>query len=487
MFKHLSPIIISSLIAAQLAAGCATIATPSPTAPPRVLLPPITQPPPTPTVTEEPPPATPEPAVTAVESAVDLRSPEQAALDAVAGQKLGGSVSVLGDWVGTQQDSFLAMVKPFTDATGIQVQYSGTQELATALNKAIDGENPPDLAAMPDPALLASLASQGKLVDLKQVLDLNSIKNQYTQSWVDLGTSHGTLAGMAMNALPKSLIWYNPKAFAAKGYQAPSSWDELSSLTRQIVDTGVTPWCIGLGGGALTGRPGTDWIEDFILNKSGDQAYNDWWHGTIPWTDPKILNAWQAWGQIVSDPKMVNGGINGMLTMNFASADALLFTTPPDCYLVHQGSQQVSSLIQDNPGLVPGEDFDFFLFPPAQAGGTASSIVNVDMLGMLKKTPQSTALYKYLLSPEAQAIWVESGTVLSPNRQVPLDSYPDQLTKKLARILVGLQVATLDASDMMPVAMDKAFLKAVMDYVQSPPDLNRILANLESIRADAYK
>jgi hypothetical protein len=40
---------------------------------------------------------------------------------------------------------------------------------------------------------------------------------------------------------------------------------------------------------------------------------------------------------------------------------------------------------------------------------------------------------------------------------------------------------------MMPVAMDKAFLKAVMDYVQSPPDLNRILANLESIRADAYK
>ena len=37
-------------------------------------------------------------------------------------------VHVLGTWGGNEQDSFLAMVKPFEDKTGIKVSYEGTRD-----------------------------------------------------------------------------------------------------------------------------------------------------------------------------------------------------------------------------------------------------------------------------------------------------------------------------------------------------------------------
>jgi hypothetical protein len=38
----------------------------------------------------------------------------------------------------------------------------------------------------------------------------------------------------------------------------------------------------------------------------------------------------------------------------------------------------------------------------------------------------------------------------------------------------------------MPNAMNKAFFQAVVKYVQNPADLDSILANLDTVQADAY-
>lgn len=42
-----------------------------------------------------------------------------------AGERLGGTVSVLATWGGDEQDSFLAMVRPFEERTGVRVEYEG--------------------------------------------------------------------------------------------------------------------------------------------------------------------------------------------------------------------------------------------------------------------------------------------------------------------------------------------------------------------------
>jgi alpha-glucoside transport system substrate-binding protein len=73
------------------------------------------------------------------------------------------------------------------------------------------------------------------------------------------------------------------------------------------------------------------------------------------------------------------------------------------------------------------------------------------------------------------------------NKRVPLDVYPDALAKNAGQIMANAKVVRFDASDQMPSAMNDAFWKAILDYVQSPDKLDSILANLDTIQKDAYK
>jgi len=75
---------------------------------------------------------------------------------AMAGQ-VGGSVSVLGVWGGQELDIFNAMVKPFTDATGVKVEFTGTRDINAVLTTEVAAGNPPDIAGLPGPVRWRSL------------------------------------------------------------------------------------------------------------------------------------------------------------------------------------------------------------------------------------------------------------------------------------------------------------------------------------------
>jgi alpha-glucoside transport system substrate-binding protein len=72
----------------------------------------------------------------------------------------------------------------------------------------------------------------------------------------------------------KSLVWYVPENFEDAGYEVPETMEELKALTEQIVADGETPWCIGLGSGAATGWPATDWVEDMMLRTQPPEVYD---------------------------------------------------------------------------------------------------------------------------------------------------------------------------------------------------------------------
>src|SRR5947207_15759818 len=83
-----------------------------------------------------------------------------------AGQRIGGTVNVLATWGGDEQDSFLAMVRPFEEQTGVRVQYEGTRDLNAVLTTRVQGGNPPDVAGLPGPGQMRELARRGSLIDL---------------------------------------------------------------------------------------------------------------------------------------------------------------------------------------------------------------------------------------------------------------------------------------------------------------------------------
>jgi alpha-glucoside transport system substrate-binding protein len=402
--------------------------------------------------------------------------------------KIGGKVTVLATWGGSEQDSFLAMVKPFEEQTGIKVEYEGTRDLNAVLTTRVQGGNPPDVAGLPGPGQMAEFARAGKLIDLGSTLDQAAMKQQYAEDWLKLGQVDGKQYGILIKTALKGPIWYNPKEFQkVSGGTVPKTWDELLALSQKIADSGTAPWCIGLGSGAASGWPGTDWIEDIVLRQAGPDAYDQWHQGKLKWSSPEIKRAWETWGRIVGNEKMVYGGKQAMLATAFGDAGNPMFASPPRCYLHHQGSFITDFFVKANPNLKPVEDFNLFPFPTIDPRYAGAQEVAGDLFGMFKDTPQARALMKYLTTPEAQSIWVKRGGAISPNKSVPADAYPDPLAKQMAQAMLAATTVRFDASDLMPEAMNNAFWKAVLDYVQNPGSLDSILATLDRVQADAYK
>jgi alpha-glucoside transport system substrate-binding protein len=403
-------------------------------------------------------------------------------------QRIGGTVSVLATWGGSEQDSFLAMVKPFEERTGIRVQYEGTRDLNAVLTTRVQGGNPPDVAGLPGPGQMAEFARQGKLIDLGGVLDQSQLRQQYTEDWLKLAQVDGKQVGIFIKVAMKGPIWYNTSAFnQVSGGNTPKTWTDLMQLSERIASGGTTPWCVGLESGAASGWPGTDWLENIILRQAGPDVYDRWAQGQVKWSSPEIKRAWETWGQIVGNPQMVFGGRQAILSTPFGDAGNPMFLNPPRCYMISQGSFFTDFLTKAPGNPKPGEGFNFFPFPTIDQRYEGVQVVAGDLFGMFRDTPQARALMQYLTTPEAQEIWVKRGGALSPNQRVSPDSYPDPVSKQLGQALVNAKNVRFDGSDLMPEAMNAAFWRAVLDFVQNPGNLDSILSRLDQVQADAYR
>src|SRR5690606_7010961 len=151
--------------------------------------------------------------------------------------------------------------------------------------------SPPDIAVLPQPGLIADLASKGLLAALGADTEA-WLRDNYAagDSWVSLGTYKGADGAAALFAFPykidvKSLVWYVPENFEDAGYDVPETMEDLKALTEQIVADGGVPWCIGLGSGGATGWPATDWVEDMMLRTQPPEVYDQWYRHEIPFTD----------------------------------------------------------------------------------------------------------------------------------------------------------------------------------------------------------
>src|SRR5216683_2732797 len=195
-----------------------------------------------------------------------------------------GSIKILAAWSGQEQASFFAVLKPWEDKTGIKVNYEYSRDLDALLTTRVGAGNPPDLAAAPSPTTLTNFAKQGKVIALDDKIDVASLKSNYSQSWIDLGTINGKLYETFSWVAVKGLIWYDPKNFQAKGYNVPANWQSLLDLQSTIKTGGTTPWCVALESGSASGWPGSDWLKEIVLSQSGPSVYDGWVAGTQKWS-----------------------------------------------------------------------------------------------------------------------------------------------------------------------------------------------------------
>jgi hypothetical protein len=369
-------------------------------------------------------------------------------------QNIGGSVTLWGEWTSSEGQAFKASLVPFTTQTGVTVNYAGKgSQMDTALSSAIAGGAPPDVALVPDPGTVQTLATSGKIKDLTSIL--GSLSSNYGSAWNQLVTANGKLYGVWFKGSNKNTVWYNPAEFTAAGITSPpATWEDLIKDAGILKASGIAPFslCTDIG------WPVADFWQNVYLKTAGASAYNALATHATKWTDPTVTTAFNTFGQLVGQQPYLYGGLQGSLANSFPTCVDRVFPkagAQPQAAMVFEGDFVATNIRANSGNYSPGTTgtggatcttdptktpcYNFFDFPAPSANSANSGAIQGagDVAIMVTDTPQSEALVKYLAGPTGASIWATAGGFTSPNKTVPASAYPDPVAQKVASALVN--------------------------------------------------
>jgi alpha-glucoside transport system substrate-binding protein len=367
----------------------------------------------------------------------------------------GTKVTIFTSILPPEQQLFEASWKQFEDCTGIDVVYEGSDQFEATLPTRVAGGNAPDVAFIPQPGLLKQLSAQ--IVNPSQAT-LDNISKYWNESIANYGIVDGQMKGAPLSTNMKSLVWYSPKTFADKGYTVPATWDDMFTLSDQMVADGIKPWCGGIESGGATGWPATDWLEQIVLRKFGGDVYDQWVSHEVLFASPQITEAMDLLAGWMKNADYVNGGFGDVKTIaTTAFQDAGKPILDAKCGMLQQASFYANQWVTFKKDVTIAEDGDVYAFylPAIDEAVAAKPIVGGgETVAAFSDRGEVQAFQTYLASPTFATLKVEAGTWVSANNGVPLDSYSDPISRLSAELLTD-ETATFrfDASDLMPAAV----------------------------------
>jgi alpha-glucoside transport system substrate-binding protein len=400
-----------------------------------------------------------------------------------AGGEVSGSISIMGTWSGAEQASFQAVIDGFTEQNpDVDVRYdSAGDELPTVLSTAVEGGNPPTIAAVAQPGLVQGYADDGAVKPIDFAQDV--ISENFAESVMQVGTFNDQLYGLMFKAANKSTVWYNVQAFEDAGVEPPETWEDFLTAAETLKASGVPAFSLG----GAEGWTLTDLFENIYIRTAGPEMYDQLSRHEIPWTDESVKTALTEMAKVVGDPDNIAGGTQGALQSDFATSVSNVFAESPKAAMVIEGDF-VPGVVESP--LQPQEGYNVFPFPsindspPMVVGGG-------DLFVMFEDNPAARAFIEYLATPEAAQIWAEKGGFSSANQNLDTSVYPDPILQETAGAIAEAEIFRFDLSDLQPGEFGgtegQGLWKLFQDFVANPDDVDGITRQLEQAAAAAFK
>jgi alpha-glucoside transport system substrate-binding protein len=371
------------------------------------------------------------------------------------------TVTLLANWTGDDERTFRkAVIEPFEHKYHVHVDYQGSSAESQVLGADVEAGTPPDVVVLTGPGELADYAHQKQLRPLDGLVP----RDDFGSSWAT-PLADGHVYWFPLKADLKSIVWY-----------PAGTGDQQRREARDQPDQ----WCVGMGSGATSGWPGTDWIEDILLQQQGPRTYQKWAAGRLPWRSAQVKQAWTTWGRLMGAGKSETL-LRRELKTGYLDASGPVAEHPRGCTLEHQASfirtradawKRVDGRYEPSARLIPG------------ATATDAWEVSGDLVALLHATPQAKQLIRHLASAGTQRAWnaAESGFSVDAKAQpAPGAAGPAWHRSLAATLLDQRAVHCFDASDAMPPAVRDAFAEATIEYLAHPRDLNALLASLDTL------
>jgi alpha-glucoside transport system substrate-binding protein len=393
-----------------------------------------------------------------------------------------GNVSMMAIWTGTEQENFQGVIDAFNELyPNVSVKYtSGGDDLAPLLSTAVEGGNPPDIACIAQPGLMADFVSRGAL---QSIDDLRTdIVDNFGEAVADVGAIDGTQYAVMWKASNKSTIWYNVADFEEAGVDPPETWDDLNAAADTLKAAGITPYSVGVD----VGWPITDLFENVYLRTAGADMYDKLAKHEIPWTDQSVKDALTIMQDVVGSSDNMVGGTSGALQTQMPSSVSNVFTDEPKGAMVIIGDFAPA---QGEYTLEPVTGYNVFPFPSID-GSAPAALGSGDLCVNFKQSEAAMAFLRYLTTPEAAELMISKGGFTSPNRNVDESAYADEITRATATGLANADTFRFDLSDLQPAAFGgtpgAGLFKAFTDFVQNPDDIDGITQQMETAANKAY-
>ena len=394
----------------------------------------------------------------------------------------GTHVSIFASIISPESDKYIASWKQFEDCTGIKIDYEGSNDFESQLPVRVQGGNAPDLAFIPQPGLLQRMVATGSVIKAPDAVATNVDQN-WNKQWKVYGTVDGTFYSAPMSSNLKSLVWYSPKQFTAKGWAIPNTWDQLMQLSDKIAKAGGTkPWCGGIGSGTATGWPATDWLEEIVMRQSGPDVYDKWITHDIKFNSPEIKKAMDTLAGWMKNPAWVNAGIGDVKSIATTTfQDAGHGIPAGKCYMLQQASFYANQFPQGTTVASNGDEFAFYLpamgtnfGKPVEGGG--------EFVTAFRDAPEVQAVQTYLSTVDWIQKKVALGDWVSANKGVNLDLYKNPIDRLSAQYLTD-PTATFrfDASDLMPAPVGAgAEWKQMTAWFAENKDTTAVLQSIDA-------
>ncbi|MFH8408871.1 ABC transporter substrate-binding protein [Streptomyces sp. NPDC018019] len=373
------------------------------------------------------------------------------------------TVVVLGPWTGGEERPFVETLKKIGERTGHTYVYQGTRSLRETLATQLRTESPPDVAILNGLGELSEYARQGAAEPLREDVAASALGPWAQRITLEnqKGEARQSSYGVPVRVDLKSIVWSRPGDRRAAGKPR---------------------WCLGMASGATSGWPGTDWIEDLLLQKEGPDVYGHWALGELSWTSPEVKRAWQTWRDLLAKegPKAAETAISTEFENLGGGRYGLLNTGR--CTREHQGSFIRRHYADD---VLPAPTHQFV---PGLPADRRAFEVSGDMAAVFRPGDAAWELLTELTSRQARAEW--ASLALPEERPFFSDGSTGDgplsaSTAAVQRLFRAADKVCFDASDAMPSTLRNAFQRAVLEFLQDPQDpglLDRLLKQLEAER-----
>ncbi|MBM6620788.1 extracellular solute-binding protein [Micrococcaceae bacterium RIT802] len=313
-------------------------------------------------------------------------------------------------------------------------------------------------------------ADQGLAGDISSVWD--TIGKNFSESFKAAATaSDGKQYFVPLSYYPWA-VFYRKSVFEDKGYEVPTTLDQMTEISTDMLKEGLDPIAFG----DKDGWPAMGTFDILNMRINGYDYHTKLLAGEDSWESDQVKEVFNTWTKLL--PYHQKGGLG----RDWQETAQGLLQKKSGMYLL---GMFVSQQFQDAEGGDALKDLDFFTFPEINPDyGTDSIDAPIDGFMMSAKTQNggtAKKLLEYLGSAEAEKINADADKgLVGPASNMDTSNYTD-LQKKAAEVVgKAKNIAQFMDRDTRPDFASTVMIPSIQAFIKNPKDINNILKDVEA-------